>query len=153
MILIHLSYAYFPFKPMPRVRLRCNKWLRMSNAVLKDTEQHISVPQEWRSTFTAIVQAFVEGNYKLINVDDSIQHLGAADAQYIRDYLHGQKCRLISLPESTWEHSVYQWYQGFWDVWLNLYTVEEGRSDLFLLTRVYEVKNSFKFSVQLIFIR
>jgi len=124
----------------------------MSNTVLKDTEQPISVPEEWRSTFTAIVQALVEGNYKLINVADSVQRLNAADAQYIHDYLRTHDCQLLPLPDATWEHSVYRWYQGFWDVWVNLYTVEAGRSDLILLTRVFEVKNEFKFAVQVVFV-
>jgi len=54
---------------------------------------------------------------------------------------------LISLPEEAWETSICQWMCGYWGVLIDLFTIEEGISDLVLVVRVYENKLSYSFEI------
>lgn len=44
--------------------------------------------------------------------------------------------------------SVCQWVGGYWDVLIDLYTVEESVSDLALSVRVYETAAGYEFDIQ-----
>jgi hypothetical protein len=52
------------------------------------------------------------------------------------------------LPEETWKTSACQWMRGYWDVLVDLFTVEEGASDLALAVRVYEEGSAYAFDIQ-----
>jgi hypothetical protein len=55
---------------------------------------------------------------------------------------------LTSLPEATWETSACQWTGEYWDVLVDLFTIEEGASDLALAVRVYEDGSGYSFEIQ-----
>jgi len=38
--------------------------------------------------------------------------------------------------------------KGYWDVMIDLYSIEEGASDLILLVRVYEKGSSYIYEIQ-----
>jgi hypothetical protein len=61
-----------------------------------------------------------------------------ATAEQIRRYLADYGCTLVELPEDTWQTSVSQWMETHWEVLVDLWTAEEGRSDLVLAGRVVE---------------
>ncbi len=60
--------------------------------------------------------------------------------------------RLTSLPEDSWRTSVCQWMGGFWDVLIDLFTVEEGASDLVLAARVYEEGATHIFEIHSVYV-
>ena len=55
---------------------------------------------------------------------------------------------LAGLPEEVWLTSACQWMREYWDVLVDLYTVEEGVSELALALRVFENGSSCEFQVQ-----
>ncbi|SEL89313.1 hypothetical protein SAMN05428989_2804 [Pseudoxanthomonas sp. GM95] len=54
---------------------------------------------------------------------------------------------LDTLPPETWWTSVYVWMGEWWEVLVDLFTVEEGRSDLVLFLRVRERASKYEFEV------
>ena len=71
-----------------------------------------------------------------------------SDAQRIARNLESYGAHLKSLPEEAWETSACQWMGDIWDALIDLYTVEEGASDLALSVRVYEMAKGYEFDVQ-----
>ena len=58
--------------------------------------------------------------------------------------------RSVALPEETWNSSVCMWYGDHWDVLVDLWTQEEGPSDLVLSATVSEKEMVFVFAIQLV---
>ena len=115
--------------------------------VTKDEYNQQLIPTIWRGALRLIVEAIKSNKYQLIKRDPSIKDIDSSDVMRINDNIEEYGCTLIELPEETWENSVCQWMQGYWDVLVELYTAEEGRSDLILDVRVYEQKHGFEYEV------
>ncbi|MGR9116093.1 MAG: DUF7668 domain-containing protein [Gammaproteobacteria bacterium] len=116
--------------------------------ILKDEDNQMLVPEAWRNTFTDIVEAFKDGDFKLERGVHGVRPVSEDDAARIASNLANYGCHLISLPEETWNTSMCQWMQGYWDVLIDLFTSEEGASDLVLAVRVYEEGSSYIFEIQ-----
>jgi hypothetical protein len=119
--------------------------------VLKDECNETPVPSIWRNTFSALVQAFQEGDFSLTRGIAGVRPISAKGAARIENNIKSYGARLTSLPDETWQTSVCQWMRGYWDVLVDLYTVEEGASDLALDVRVYEDGSGYAFEVQSIY--
>lgn len=115
--------------------------------VRKDPEREHPVATLWRPVFREVVRAFVAGDIRLgaalaqgVEIDDkTAEHAARCVAQY------GET--LLELPDETWKSSVAQWTEGSWDVLVDLWTVESGRSDLALSVRVFEAGEGFRFRI------
>jgi hypothetical protein len=59
---------------------------------------------------------------------------------------------LIPLPEATWETSVTSWGGDRWTCLVDLWTEEEGRSDLVLDVDVFENEPGYRFAVHLVYV-
>lgn len=116
--------------------------------VSKCSEKELPVPSEWRQTFSRIVEAFRTGDFKIEKGIPSVQPISNEDAKRIADNIDSYGSRLDRLPEETWDTSVCRWMDGYWDVLVDLFTVQEGLSDLVLFTRVYENGSSYEFQIQ-----
>ncbi|MDB5709227.1 MAG: hypothetical protein JWL96_1297 [Sphingomonas bacterium] len=119
--------------------------------ILKDEEHEHPVPSEWRPKLRDIAGAFKDGNYGLrglADVDPLDGHKATQIARYIEDY----GCTLISLSDESWDTSVCQWQLDYWEVLVDLFTVEEGRSDLVLHVHVFEDTGRFLFKVHLVYV-
>ncbi|WP_267102546.1 DUF7668 domain-containing protein [Xanthomonas sacchari] len=121
----------------------------MKNVVPVSREENENlVPTAWRQVFIEIVDAFARGDFQLNYVSKDVEKISKEDAEMIEDNLRTYGANLVPLPEESWSTSVCQWVSGYWDVMVDLYTVEEGKSDLVLSARVFEVKaNVYKFQV------
>ncbi len=73
-------------------------------------------------------------------------------AQQIQDYLNDYGESLAPLPETTWSTSVSLWMGSYWDVMVDLYTVESGRSDMVLQAKVFESGDGFVYQVHLVYV-
>lgn len=124
----------------------------MSLLIEKDESQQIFIPVVWRATFCSIVDALVRGDYSLLNSIAGVRPLSIDDANRIESNIKNYGCRLVNLPEDTWNTSVCQWMVGYWDVLVDLYTAEEGLSDLVLAVRVYEKNNSFEYEIHMVYV-
>lgn len=122
----------------------------MSNEiqVFKDEEKQQPIPTAWRQTLREIVEAFKDGDFQLDRGLAGVRALSPEDAARIARNLEGYGVHLTSLPDDTWETSACQWMRGYWDALIDLYTVEEGASDLALSVRVYEVAQGYDFQVE-----
>lgn len=117
-------------------------------AVLKDEDNQQSVPSAWRDTLIAIVEAFKDGDYELQRGLIRVRPITPKDAARIAQNITSYPATLVSLPEASWKTSVCQWMRSYWTVLVDLYTIEDGESDLVLFVRVYEDGVDFFFDVQ-----
>ncbi|MEH8018965.1 hypothetical protein MN202_17110 [Rheinheimera muenzenbergensis] len=115
--------------------------------VSKDEQNQQPIPTVWREVLVLIVEAIKSNNYSLIDSDSSIRLTSPSDKKRIKENIEEYGCRLISLPEDAWNTSACQWMKGYWEILVDLYTVEEGQSDLVLSVRVYEKNDEFEYEI------
>lgn len=119
---------------------------------IKDEEQEHPIPLVWRSTFKEIVNAFAEGDYRLVHGVAGVDPVSAEQAKQIQDCLVDYGATLIELPDDTWKTSVAQWYDPHWDFLVDLWTAEEGPSDLVLSGSVRETTDGYHFALRLVYV-
>ncbi|WMJ68356.1 hypothetical protein [Stenotrophomonas sp. 24(2023)] len=64
-----------------------------------------------------------------------------------QEYIRAYGAHLKALPEESWNSSLCIWYGEFWNVLVDLYTEEEGRSDLVLQVHIHEAPNGYRYDV------
>jgi len=111
------------------------------------------VPELWRPTFSALVDSLVEraptiggGLPEVEPVPDAVreQCLSAVDNYGDVD--------LVPLPQETWKSSVTAWQGDHWLCLIDLWTEQEGRSDLVLEAEVRERTLGFRFTVTMVYV-
>lgn len=111
------------------------------------------IPDAWRPTFAAVVNSIVEraamiggGLPEVDPVSEGVreQCLAAVDSYGDVD--------LVPLPNKTWETSVAAWQGDHWLCLIDLWTSQEGRSDLVLEAEVRERAPGFRFTVNMVFV-
>lgn len=120
--------------------------------VSKDVSNSTYVPDIWRETIHKIVGAFSEGDYSLSIGVGNVLPISQSDALELEESVAAYGASLIKLPEKAWDTSECQWVGNSWDVFVDLFTVEEGRSDLLLRLRVYEKDDEYLFEVKIIYV-
>jgi hypothetical protein len=115
---------------------------------LKDEDDEYPIPNVWRSTLQAIVDAIAEGDYELSRGIPFVATIASASAKHIREYIEDYAGTLVRLPEESWSSSVYRWMRTHWHVVVDLWTLEEGRSDLALIVHIFEAGEGFRFEVE-----
>jgi len=120
--------------------------------VLKDKDKQRPIPLVWRGVFSDVVEAFKEGDFILGRGVAGVRPISADNARRIGGNIRSYGAQLTSLPEAAWQTSVCQWMQGYWDVLVDLFTLEEGASDLVLAARVYEEGPDYVFEIQSIYV-
>lgn len=117
--------------------------------VVKDGERESRVPDAWRPTLSSIVDALVIGDEpRLPRVS-----FRTPDAWgRIKSNIQENGAHLIGLPEASWDSSVCIWVGEFWEVLVDLYTGEEGRSDLVLQVHVREGQDGYMYQVVLVYV-
>ena len=124
-----------------------------SNEVLAlKNEAEGPIPTAWRETLSAIVEAFATGDYGLEKGVANVAPVSAEIASRIHKYLQDYGATLIALPDATWGSSVCIWYGDHWDALVDLWTQEEGQSDLVLHVRVSEASSSFLIQIHLVYV-
>jgi hypothetical protein len=114
---------------------------------IKDETAAHPIAAEWRAAFAGIVHAFVEGDYRLSRSIPCVREVPAETASQIRAYIADYGATLVDLPEETWRTSCAQWMGTHWDVLLDLWTTEEGGSDMALAASVFETDQGFEVEV------
>ncbi|GAA3914053.1 DUF7668 domain-containing protein [Luteimonas lutimaris] len=110
------------------------------------------IPTTWRHMFREIVAALVAADYRLEAQIPGVEPVSIETATQIRDYLSEYGATLVELPEATWESSVCIWTGSHWDVIVDLWTQEEGRSDLILHAQVVETQSGISVTVHLVYV-
>ena len=112
---------------------------------VKDPRLSHPVATAWRPVFREVVRAFSNGDFR-----PSVPGVDAIDEQtseQIKAYLKAYGERLVDLPDAVWDTSASQWMGEHWEVLVDLWTVESGRSDLVLSAGVAEDGAGFRFSI------
>jgi hypothetical protein len=118
---------------------------------VKYGEHEGPVPQEWRATLAAIVDSLIRRDDTLAaglySVDPVPPDTIAACLEAVAAY---GEVSLVSLPEETWVTSVARRYGDRWKCLVDLWTAEEGRSDLVLDADVFEAEDGYRFRIHLV---
>ncbi|MDP2228380.1 MAG: hypothetical protein Q8J78_12980 [Moraxellaceae bacterium] len=120
--------------------------------IVKDDANETPIPSEWRGTLSDIVGALKDGDYKVNRKINGVCPVPDDIADIIAENLATYGGHLVGLPEEAWDTSVCQWMDDYWDLLIDLYTLEEGASDLVLSVRVYESGASYVFDIQLVYV-
>ena len=120
--------------------------------VLKDLDRSHPVPGAWRLPLSEIVHAFVVGDYALSAGVVGVEPVNDKTASQIRSCISEYGATLTELPDETWRTSVVQWYGEHWDFLVDLWTLQEGHSDLVLSGRVVEIGDGYSFEVHLVYV-
>ena len=99
-----------------------------------------------------VVRCFVEGDYHLARGVAGVEPVTAATAEQIRDSIAEYGATLVELPEDTWRTSVSQWMETHWQILVDLWTTEEGRSDLVLDGNVIETSEGPRLTIHLVYV-
>ncbi|SDF49896.1 hypothetical protein SAMN05428966_11672 [Massilia sp. PDC64] len=120
--------------------------------VTKDSENEGPIPSAWRPTLEKIVDAFVRHDYRLADGIAGVAPVSEETATQIHAYLQEYGAKLVSLPRESWATSVCIWTGDHWEAMIDLWTEEEGRSDLVLEVRVSEVDSEFLVTVYMVYV-
>jgi hypothetical protein len=123
-----------------------------ASLAVKDESAAHPIAAAWRPVVREIVRAFVRGDYGLAQMVRGVEAIPLLTAEQIRAYVADYGATLVELPPDTWETSCAQWMGTHWDVLVDLWTKEEGRSDLVLSLRVVESGGEPRFAVQLVYV-
>lgn len=119
---------------------------------VKDEEAQHPVAGAWRGPLRDVVQAFARRDYGLTNGVAGVEPVDPQTAQQIREYIADYGATLVDLPDETWGTSVAQWEGTHWQLLVDLWTAEEGRSDLVLDCRVHERNDGYRITVHLVYV-
>ena len=120
--------------------------------VVKDEDTERPIPTAWRQQFREIVDAFVAGDFGLVRGVKGVSPVSAETAFHIKSYIEDYGATLVALPDASWSTSVCIWYGDHWKTLVDLWTQEEGRSDLVLHARVTEADLGFNIEVDLVYV-
>lgn len=119
------------------------------------SEGHLTqqpVPMAWRPALKAIADALACGDYALTSVAEEVEPVSPETSCQMEAAVRAYGATLIDLPEATWATSVCMPYGEHWDVLVDLWTAEEGPSDLVLGVRVREQAGAFRYRVELVYV-
>jgi len=119
--------------------------------ILKDEVREHPVPFEWRSKLREIADSLKAGNFNLRNLE-CVEPLDEDTAAGIARNIDAYGYTLMALPDECWATAVCRRQLKYWEVLVDLCTVEEGRSDLVLHVNVFEKADSFDYKVRFVYV-
>ena len=119
---------------------------------IKDEDREHPIAVAWRPMLCEVVCCFVNADYGLTKGVAGVDHVPDDTAKQIRDYVADYGATLVELPNETWQTSVAQWMGKHWDIFVDLWTAEEGRSDLVLSGRVEETIFGPRLTINLVYV-
>ena len=120
--------------------------------VEKNEEEELPIPHVWRPIFKNLVKAFVNKDYNLSLGVNNVNLVSDETAEQIQEYIEDYGEELMELPEETWDTSVYICYGEYWNVIIDLFTKNEGLSDLVLNAEVREKDNNYVVDINLVYV-
>ena len=94
-----------------------------------------------------VAEAFRQRDFTLERGVDRVAAIEPDTATRIAGNIDAYGATLTSLPDETWDSSVCMWQVDYWEVLVDLFTAEEGRSDLVMFARVYEQQDGYGFEI------
>jgi hypothetical protein len=119
---------------------------------VKDESKQQPIPTSWRPVLTQVISALKCGHYSLKAGVPEVERPSIETAEQIQGSIAAYGATLVELPEESWESSVCMWYGTHWDALIDLWTEEEGRSDLVLSARISEKSNGYFFKIHMVYV-
>lgn len=120
--------------------------------VMKDSVAEGPIPSAWRPVLESIVEAFARHDYRLANGISGVAPVSEETAAQIRDYIEDYGATLVKLPQESWITSVCIWMGDHWDALIDLWTEQEGASDLVLQVQVSEIGGEHVVTVHMVYV-
>jgi hypothetical protein len=93
------------------------------------------VPERWRPALASVIHRLVERDYDGLSRDGLLEPGYEARPQTVARWIEEYPAALVDLPDEGWATSIWGQVvveQNTWWVVVDLWTAEEGRSDLSL---------------------
>ncbi len=110
------------------------------------------VPLSWRKTLGDIVSAFVRDDFELKTKVAGVESPTVKTAATMRAYVADYGETLVELPGETWKTSVAAGKAPRWEVLVDLWTKESGRSDMVLDVNVIESGVDYRFEIHALYV-
>ena len=123
----------------------------MTPAIKDEASEH-PVADAWRRPLREVVEAFVRRDYGLSDGVEGVKAVSPATAMQIESRIADYGATLVDLPEQAWETSVSQWMGTHWELLVDLWTAEEGRSDLVLSCKVREGAAGYSVELYMVYV-
>jgi hypothetical protein len=120
--------------------------------VTKDAHNEGPIPSAWRPILKSIVDAFARGDYALKDGLSGVAPISEETAQQMRESIQDYGAKLIELPPQSWDTSVCIWMGNRWDALIDLWTEDEGRSDLVLEVDVSEADSGYVVAIYMVYV-
>jgi hypothetical protein len=119
---------------------------------LQDLDAEHLIAHAWRPMLRDVVRSLGEGDYALAKGVRGVAPVATSTAEQIRTVLAEYGATLIELPDDTWQTSVAQWMGTHWEILVDLWTAEEGRSDMVLAGDVIVTGEGPRLTVQMVYV-
>jgi hypothetical protein len=119
---------------------------------VKDENDAHPIAGSWRPMLRDVVRRLVAGDYRLEEGVSGVEPVSSKTAEHIRSAIADYGATLVDLPPDSWQTSVAQWYGTHWDILLDLWTAEEGRSDLVLFGKMVETQAGPRFTIHMAYV-
>jgi hypothetical protein len=120
--------------------------------VTKNADNEGPIPSVWRPVLKSIVDAFAREDYLLKDGISGVAPISEETAQQVREYIEDYGAKLVELPPQSWDTSVCIWVGDRWDALIDLWTEDEGRSDLVLEVDVSEAGSGYVVAVHMVYV-
>ncbi|NIA52047.1 hypothetical protein HAV22_00080 [Massilia sp. TW-1] len=100
----------------------------------------------------SVVDAFARGDYELKDGLSGVTPVSGETARQVREYIQDYGAKLIELPPQSWDTSVCIWMGNRWDALVDLWTEDEGRSDLVLEVDVSEADAGYVVAIHMVYV-
>ena len=119
---------------------------------IKDSGNEQPIASAWRPTLSAIVDAYVRHDYRLAAGISGVAAVSEETADHVQRYIAQYGATLVPLPAKSWETSVSMWMDDHWSALIDLWTEEEGRSDLVLQVHIVEIDALYVIDVHMVYV-
>ena len=111
-------------------------------------DEELPVPTEWRKPLAEMVECLASGKLSKLPSLPAVTLRTEDVCRDIENYIRAYGRKLTNLPKESWRTSIYLWMNGYWEILVDLFTVEEGCSDLVLFVRVHPKEGSYIFQIE-----
>jgi len=119
---------------------------------VKDEHEAHPIAGSWRPMLRDVVRRFVACDYGLETGVLGVEPVSPKTAEHVRSGIAEYGATLVDLPPDSWQTSVAQWYGSHWDILVDLWTAEEGPSDLVLAGKIVETHDGARFTIHMVYV-
>jgi hypothetical protein len=125
-----------------------NDGFGISGRPAKDVENQQVIAPAWRVDISAIVSAIASGDLVLASTGPNVKRLSKPEAEQIRRNISDYgDVTIAEAPDETWESSAAMWTGTYWEAVVDLWDVNEGRTDLVVNLVIRECGQSYDYEV------